>query len=81
MIDHENMSEQGTSRQYALRKLRRDAPAIHARVLAGELSPHAGMIEAGFRHQPTPLDYLHRYWRKVSPEDRLRFLCEMLTPH
>lgn len=29
----------------------------------------------------TPLDYLHRYWRQVSPEDRLRFLVEMLTPN
>jgi hypothetical protein len=29
----------------------------------------------------TPLDYLHRYWRLVSPADRLRFLCEMLTPN
>jgi len=28
----------------------------------------------------TPLDYLHTYWREVSPEDRLRFLIEMLTP-
>jgi hypothetical protein len=29
----------------------------------------------------TPLDYLHRYWRQVAPDDRLRFLAEMLTPH
>jgi len=29
---------------------------------------------AGIVRQRTPLDYLHRYWRKVSPEDRLRFL-------
>jgi hypothetical protein len=27
-------------------RLRKDRPDIHARVLAGELSPHAGMIEA-----------------------------------
>jgi hypothetical protein len=30
---------------------------------------------------PTPLDALHRSWCQVSPEDRLRFLCEMLTPN
>jgi hypothetical protein len=30
---------------------------------------------------PTPLDSLHRYWRQVTPEERLRFLCEMLTPN
>ncbi len=36
----------GNSRQYALRKLRKSAPELHARVLAGELSPHAAMLEA-----------------------------------
>src|SRR5262249_52070707 len=39
----------GNSRAYALRRLRHQRPDIHARVLAGEISPHAGMIEAGFR--------------------------------
>ena len=39
----------GNRAAYALRRLRRDRPDIHARVLAGELSPHAGMVEAGFR--------------------------------
>jgi hypothetical protein len=32
-----------------MRRLRKDRPDIHARVLAGELTPHAGMIEAGLR--------------------------------
>ena len=27
------------------------------------------------------LDYLHRSWRQVSPDDRLRFLIEMLPPN
>jgi hypothetical protein len=31
------------------RHLRRDRPDIHDRVLSGEISAHAGMIEAGFR--------------------------------
>jgi hypothetical protein len=39
----------GTSKSRALRKLRTDAPEIHTRVIAGEISPHAGMVEAGFR--------------------------------
>jgi hypothetical protein len=39
----------GTSAAASIRRLRKDRPDIHARVLAGELSPHAGMIEAGFR--------------------------------
>jgi hypothetical protein len=42
----------GTSRAYALRRLREQRPDIHARVLAGEISPHAGMVEAGFRKRP-----------------------------
>lgn len=33
----------------AHRRLSRYRPDIHARVLAGEISAHAGMIEAGFR--------------------------------
>ena len=45
----------GTTRAAALRRLRKDRPDIHARVLAGELSPHAGMIEAGFRNRQPPL--------------------------
>jgi len=32
-----------------LRRLRHDAPELHGRVLAGELSPHAAAVEAGFR--------------------------------
>lgn len=40
----------GNSAQQAIRRLRKDRPDLHARVIAGELSPHAAMIEAGFRH-------------------------------
>ena len=39
----------GRGSAYALARLRKDRPDIHARVLAGEISPRAGMIEAGFR--------------------------------
>jgi hypothetical protein len=39
----------GNTAAAALRRLRKDRPDIHGRVLAGELSPHAGMVEAGFR--------------------------------
>jgi hypothetical protein len=39
----------GTSKAYALRRLRKDRPDLHTRVLAGEISAHAGMVEAGFR--------------------------------
>ena len=42
----------GTTRRLKrilLRKLRKDSPEIHAKVIAGEISPHAGMVAAGFR--------------------------------
>jgi hypothetical protein len=42
----------GNSRAAFLRRLRKDRPDIHARVLAGEISPYAGMVEAGFRRRP-----------------------------
>lgn len=34
-----------------LRRLRKDAPELHARVLQGELSPNAAAVAAGFRPQ------------------------------
>jgi len=36
----------GTTRQRALRQLRKSRPDLHAKVLKGKLSPHAAMIEA-----------------------------------
>jgi hypothetical protein len=39
----------GNARQQALRRLRKDQPDLQAKVLAGELSPHAATIEAGLR--------------------------------
>lgn len=42
----------GNAASAALRRLRKDKPDLHSRVLEGELSPHAAMVEAGFRHDP-----------------------------
>ncbi len=46
---HKQNRPTGNDRQRALRKLRTDAPKLHAEVLAGKLSPHAAMVQAGFR--------------------------------
>ena len=48
----------GTSAKQALRRLRNQRPDLHSQVLAGEKSPHAAMIEAGFRKRSitVPLD-------------------------
>ena len=40
---------EGTSQAKALRRLRKDAPQLHAEVLAGHLSAHAAMVRAGYR--------------------------------
>lgn len=72
----------GNSRDYALRRLRhptKGRPDIHARVLAGELSPRQGLIEAGFVHPPTPLAIVRATWKKLSYEDRCTFLREVCT--
>lgn len=39
----------GNTSAYALSKLRKSKPDLHAKVLAGELSPNEAMIKAGFR--------------------------------
>ena len=40
----------GNSQAAALRRLRKDAPELHAEVLAGNLSAHAAMVKAGPGH-------------------------------
>mgnify|MGYP001563081845 CR=1 FL=1 len=56
--NHKESRPSGTDKDRSLRRLRESRPDIHVRVLAGELSPHAGMIEAGFRDKTItiPLD-------------------------
>jgi hypothetical protein len=51
-VDNVNGSEErptGNAQTAALRRLRKDAPSLHAEVLAGTLSAHAAMVQAGFR--------------------------------
>ncbi|MGC5023571.1 hypothetical protein ACLQ3K_02355 [Tsukamurella sp. DT100] len=53
LVDNINKVDRpdGTSKDRALRKLPTGAPELHERVLAGELTPHAAMVQAGFRHR------------------------------
>jgi|SRR5271157_31400 len=76
-VDNVNMrgGPNGNARQYALRKLRKDAPELHAKVLVGELSPHRAMVQAGFRRQATPLQLLERAWSKATPAERSAFMA------
>jgi hypothetical protein len=67
-----NYRPTGNAAAAALRRLRKDRPDIHARVLAGELSPHAGMIEAGFRKK--------RESKRLTPLERILKLLPKITP-
>jgi hypothetical protein len=44
-----NRRSDGNSAAAAMRRLRKDRPDLHARVLTGELTANGGMVEAGFR--------------------------------
>lgn len=52
-IDNINVTKvpDGTSKQAALRRLRKDRPDLHQKVLDGDLSAHAAMLDAGFRRK------------------------------
>lgn len=72
----------GTSKDYALRKLRKDAPELHAEVLAGRLSAHAAMVKAGFRPRtftvrPEPKSAA-RALRKYMTREQLLELARLL---
>jgi len=74
----------GNTRAAALRRLRKDRPDLHKRVLDGELSPHAAMVEAGFRRRTAtvPVDDTQRLAatlrRRLSP-DQIADLIALLV--
>lgn len=64
---------EGNSQAKALRRLRKDRPDLHQRVINEELSPHAAMREAGFR--------LHTFTvRATTPEVIAGTLRRQLDP-
>ncbi|MFE2297949.1 hypothetical protein ACFXAW_07110 [Streptomyces sp. NPDC059445] len=74
----------GTSRDAGLRRLRKDRPDLHAEVLAGRLSTHAAMVEAGFRRRKisipigAPADAAKALRRNLEP-DQIKELVELLV--
>jgi 16S rRNA G966 N2-methylase RsmD len=48
-VNNIHRTTKGTSRSYSLQRLHKDAPQLHAEVLAGRLSAHGAMVQAGFR--------------------------------
>ena len=72
----------GESPNYLRARLHRDHPDILTALDEGAYpSGRAAAKAEAIVHDPTPLDYLHRYWRQVDHGERLRFLVEILTPN
>lgn len=59
----------GTTRDAALRRLRKDREDLHARVLAGDMSAHAAMVQAGFRKVKTPKEQALHWLGKCSQQE------------
>lgn len=64
---------EGNSRSKALRRLRKDAPELHADVLAGRISAHGAMVKAGYRPRTSTV-------RTDSPEQVAAALRRLLSP-
>ena len=67
------MTEHGTRRDYAIERLERDAPELHEEVLAGNLSAHAAMVQAGFRPKTVSVPV-------TRPEAVAKALRKHMTP-
>jgi hypothetical protein len=52
-----------------LARLKRDHPELAKRVVAGELSPNAAAIEAGFRKKPTPFQTILKLLPKLTDDE------------
>ena len=61
-------SPTGTSTVATMRRLAKNSPELHAQVIAGELSPNAAAIEAGFRKR--------KYQLPADPTAAARYLAE-----
>ena len=74
----------GTSREAGLRRLRKDRPDLHAEVLAGRLSTHAAMLNAGFRKRKvsipvaSPAAAAKALRRNLEP-DQIKELVKLLA--
>lgn len=82
-VTHLKEGPDGNSKEQALRRLRKDRPDLHAEVIAGEKSPHAAMVEAGFRPktvtvQPTVEGFAKSIAKFLSAEDQARLVAALM---
>ena len=79
---HNVTQPSGTSQQQALRKLRKDRPDLHERVLSRGISAHGAMVEAGYRPKTVTVKAdpaaFARAARKHLTQDEIDQMFEML---
>lgn len=83
-VENDQEVPKGNSAAYALRKLRKDAPDLHAEVLAGRLTAHAAMVRGGFRPRTFTIraddtTSVARTLRKNLKPDQLAELAQLLA--
>jgi hypothetical protein len=65
----------GNSTDAGLRRLRKNRPELHKRVLCGALTVHGAMKVAGFRKVPSAIEVAQKAYRKLGPRERAAFLA------
>lgn len=87
VVDNVNtLRPDGNGRTQALRRLRKDRPDLHERVLAGELSPHGAMVQAGFRKRTAtvpvhdPIATARALRRQFGREAIVELIAALLDP-
>jgi hypothetical protein len=79
-VENLNTRPDGESVEYALRRLRKDRPDLHQKVINEEMSPHAAAVQAGFRTRRfsisgDPKRAAPILLRHLSPDDVKELIC------
>jgi hypothetical protein len=63
----------GTSKDAGLRRLSKDRPDLHQKVVDGEMSVHAACTDAGFRKKPCPVTTAKKAVEKMTAKQLKEF--------
>lgn len=63
----------GTSKEAGLRRLSKDRPDLHEKVINGDMSVHAACVSAGFRKGFCPVKTAQKAVQKMTPEQLQEF--------
>jgi hypothetical protein len=77
VVDKQVERPAGNSKEAGLRRLRKERPDLHEKVLAGEISVNKASIEAGFRKKASLLEQTLTLYSKLTDAEKQRFLDEI----